>query len=216
MRPALAAYDVVLRQAATGQTTPVDFLAPGGQPLAQMDAAHWYGQPRPGDEALLDACTGSTLDVGCGPGRIVSALSLLGIPALGIDISAVAVAQAHERGAAARLCDVFADVPDAGWWGHVLLADGNIGIGGNPVRLLRRCAHLLRGAGTLIVELGAPGSGTWRRPVRLRHNGTSSPLFPWAAVAVSDVAPIATDAGLNVMHRWASAGRWFARLSTLD
>jgi SAM-dependent methyltransferase len=216
MRPALATFDMVLQQAATGAATPVDLLSPGGHTLARMDAAHWCGKPVEGDDALLESCHSSTLDVGCGPGRLVSALALRGIPALGIDISAEAIAQAHERGAAARLCDVFADVPDSGWWGHVLLADGNVGIGGDPVRLLRRCAKLLRPNGTLVIELGAPGTGTWRRQVRLRHNGASSPPFWWAALAISELDPTAARAGLRVIGRWATANRWFARLGAMS
>ena len=216
MRAALAAYGRVLRQAATGQATPVDLLTPAGHRLVRMDAAHWCGQPRPGDEALLESCNSSTLDVGCGPGRLVTALALRGVPALGIDVSAEAITQARSRGAAARLCDVFSEVPDAGWWGHILLADGNIGIGGDPARLLRRCARLLRSGGSLLVELGAPGSGTWRRPVVLQHNGICSPPFWWAAVAFGDLEPIAARAGLRVIHGTTIAGRWFAWLRPVN
>lgn len=213
MKPALATYGRVLQQAAAGQETVVDLLSAAGHRLARMDAAHWCGQPRPGDEAMLDDCAGSTLDVGCGPGRLVTALSKRGVPGLGIDISSEAISQAHERGGTARLCDVFDDVPDAGWWAHVLLADGNIGIGGDPARLLGRCAALLRPAGTLIAELGEPGSGSWRHPVTLRHNGKDRPPFWWAAVAADDLEPIAAAAGLAIARRWTAAGRWFALLS---
>jgi SAM-dependent methyltransferase len=132
--------------------------------------------------------------------------------ALGIDISEEAIAQALGRGAAARMCDVFDDVPDAGWWKHVLLADGNIGIGGHPVRLLRRCARLLRANGTLIVEMGRPGSGTWRHPVRLRHDGHDSAPFWWAAVAAEDLEAIAHAAQLAMLQQWTASGRWFAEL----
>jgi SAM-dependent methyltransferase len=212
MSATLAAYGQVLRQAAAGRTTPIDLRSRTGQTLARMDAAQWFGDPRPGDETVLDACAGATLDVGCGPARLVSALALRGVPALGIDISADAIKHAHSRGAAARLCDVFSDVPDAGWWAHVLLIDGNIGIGGAPVHLLRQCAKLLRANGTLIAEMGAPGSGTWRRRVQLHHEGISTPPFPWAAVAVDDLAPLAVHAGLAVIDRWSTANRWFVRL----
>lgn len=213
MRAALAAYGKVLRQAATGRATPVDLRSPAGQTLARMDAAQWFGEPRPGDETVLDTCTGATLDVGCGPARLVCALALRGVAALGIDISAEAVTYAHRRGAAALLCDVFSEVPDAGWWAHILLIDGNIGIGGAPDHLLRQCAKLLRASGTLVAELGAPGSGSWRRRVRLHHNNSSTPTFPWAAVAIDDLAPIAARAGLSILDHWSAANRWFARLT---
>jgi SAM-dependent methyltransferase len=214
MRPALATYGAALRQAASGEATPVDLLGPGGLRVVQMDAAHWCGDRRPGDEALLDPCCGSTLDVGCGPGRLVIALAGRGVPALGIDISGEAVAQAQQRGATVRLCDVFSEVPDEGWWAHVLLADGNIGIGGDPAALLSRCAALLRPHGTLVAEVGPPGSGTWRRPVRMRHNGKDSAPFWWAAVAAEDLHHIADQAALEIVVQWTVAGRWFARLST--
>lgn len=120
---------------------------------------------------------------------------------------------AHRRGAAARLCDVFSDVPDAGWWAHVLLIDGNIGIGGAPLHLLRQCSKLLRPNGTLVAELGAPGSRTWRRRVQLHHDGACTPAFPWAAVSIDDLAPLAAGAGLAVAEHWTTANRWFARLT---
>ncbi|HCT76285.1 MAG TPA: SAM-dependent methyltransferase [Micromonosporaceae bacterium] len=213
VKRALAAYGRALRQAAQGDTTPIDFLSPAGQTLARMDAAHWCGDTRPGDQALLRPCDGATLDVGCGPGRLLVALAQRSMPALGIDISAEAVVQARSRGATALLCDVFGHVPAEGRWRHVLLADGNIGIGGDPRRLLRRCAMLLRRGGTVIVELGAPGTGSWRRPVRLRHAGHDSPPFWWAAVATSDLPTVAAGAGLRIRHEWNEEGRWFASLS---
>jgi len=216
MNAALVMYGKALRQAAAGLTTPIDLRSPTGQTLARMDAAQWFGDPRPGDETVLDACAGATLDVGCGPGRLVSALALRGVPALGIDISEEAIMHAHRRGAAARLCDVFSDVPDTGWWAHVLLIDGNIGIGGTPVHLLRQCVKLLRAKGTLIAEVGAPGSRTWRRRVQLHHDGACTPPFPWAAVAIDDLAPLAARAGLAVLEHWSVANRWFTRLTPKD
>jgi len=212
VKAALSVYGRALQHAASGRDSVVDLMSTAGDTLARMDAADWCRQPRPGDESLLQECTGSTLDVGCGPARLVTALARRGIAALGIDISEEAIAQALERGAAARICDVFADVPDAGWWKHVVLADGNIGIGGHPIRLLQRCVKLMRPAGTVVVEVGQPGSGTWRHPVRLRHNGHDSPPFWWAAVAAEDLEPIAHAAHLAVMRQWTSSGRWFAGL----
>lgn len=212
MRAALAVYGRALASAAGGRESILDLTSVSGDTLARMNAADWYGRSRPGDEALLDCCQGSTLDVGCGPGRLVTALAGRGIAALGIDISVEAVSHALGRGAAARLCDVFADVPDAGWWGHAVLADGNIGIGGHPVRLLRRCAALLRPGGTVVIETGAPGSRSWRHPVRLRHNGCDSPPFWWAAVAADDVPAVAGKARLCLVRQWTAAGRWFAQL----
>ena len=84
------------------------------------------------DEALLERCTGPTVDVGCGPGRLTTALAQRGVPSLGVDVSAAAVEMTLRRGGQAIHHDVFAPMPDATTWTHALLADGNIGIGGNP------------------------------------------------------------------------------------
>ena len=104
------------------------------------------------DRWLLDRCTGPVIDLGCGPGRLVSALGARGVPALGVDLSAVAQRQCRRRRTPMVRRDVFGPLPGEGTWGHVLLADGNIGIGGDPLRLLRRAARLLRPGGSVLVE----------------------------------------------------------------
>lgn len=213
MNPALTAYGRVLREAARNESTPVDLVASCGTPLARLDASHWYADPRPGDDALLDTCSGRTLDIGCGPGRLVAALHRRGVPVLGIDISPEAVRQARLRGASAVLADVFDRVPTEGQWEHALLADGNIGIGGDPVRLLRRCRTLMAPAASVVCELAPPGSGSWRSRVRMSHNGALSPSFWWAAVAAEDITSVAREAGLRLLRTWPHHGRWFAHLS---
>ena len=45
----------------------------------------WRGPLLPADESVLARCTGPTLDVGCGPGRMAAALRARGVHALGID-----------------------------------------------------------------------------------------------------------------------------------
>ena len=84
------------------------------------------------------------LDLGCGPGRHLAALRALGKRGLGVDLSPVAVALARDRGADAINGSLWANVP--GTWRTILLLDGNIGIGGNPVALLRRAGELLAAA----------------------------------------------------------------------
>jgi SAM-dependent methyltransferase len=178
-----------------------------------VDVAGWCRTALPGDRALLARCSGPTLDVGCGPGRLTSALNRLGVPALGIDVSAVAVRLARVRGATALRRDVFAHLPRHGRWRHLLLADGNIGIGGAPRILLRRCRDLLAADGRLHVEVSAPGSGSWAGAVRLRDgDGPSSVRFHWAAVAAEDLSTVASPAGLRVRSVWTEANRWFATL----
>jgi SAM-dependent methyltransferase len=172
----------------------------------------WLAPADGEDGWLLDRCTGPTVDLGCGPGRLVAELAGRGVPALGVDCSPLAVRQCHSRGAAVLHRDVFATLPGEGRWHHVLLADGNIGIGGDPVRLLRRCAALLRSDGTMLVEAEHPGAGLWRGTARLQvAGGTAGPWFPWAVAELPALAALAALAGLQAGDRY-SAGRCFIEL----
>ena len=99
------------------------------------------------------------------------ALAERGVPALAIDITPYAVIAGPLTGALALQRDVFGHVPGAGRWATILLADGNIGIGGDPAALLRRAASLLMPGGAILVELGRRGCRRGPRPVRLRTAG---------------------------------------------
>lgn len=184
----------------------------GGE-LIDLPVARWHADPDGFDELLLARCTGHTLDVGCGPGRLTSALGERGVPALGVDISPVAVELARQRGALALCADVFERVPAEGRWQHVLLADGNVGIGGDPTALLERVATLLAPGGTALVELDRPGTGLRRDIARLLRSDRSSAWFPWARLAADAVGGPASVAGLRVLTTVGTAGRWFAELT---
>lgn len=212
MSAPLGVFGAAMRRAANGQSGQMDLLDPAGRPVDQLDATEWTAELRPGDRALLDRCRATTLDVGCGPGRLAAALTRGGVVALGVDICPEAVAQTRRRGAPAWHGNVFGSIPMEGNWGSVLLADGNIGIGGDPDRLLRRCHRLLRQGGTVLAELRPPGSATWSGPVRLRFGDDLSQPFPWAVVAASDVPAMARRAGFGLHTLWTEAGRWFAQL----
>jgi hypothetical protein len=108
---------------------------------------------------------------------------------------------------------VFSPLPGEGTWRHILLADGNIGIGGDPARLLARCRDLLAPGGDILVELDPPGTGSWQGPVALCHDGRTGPLFPWAAVAADDLDALAHHTALSVLEQWTEARRCFARLA---
>lgn len=173
----------------------------------------WLAPAAGEDTWLLNRCTGPTVDLGCGPGRLVAELTGRGVPALGVDCSPWAVRQCHSRGAAVLHRDVFATLPGEGRWHHVLLADGNIGIGGDPVRLLRRCAALLQRGGTMLVEAAEhPVAGLWRGAARLQISGSASgPWFPWAVAGLPALAAIAGLAGLQAGERY-RADRCFIEL----
>jgi SAM-dependent methyltransferase len=167
---------------------------------------------RPGDSSIVDRCGGPTLDVGSGPGRLTVALAERGVPVLGIDVTPYAVHLSRAAGVLTLLRDVFGRVPGSGRWTTVLLADGNIGIGGDPVALLHRVAELLKPLGQALVEVQPPGTALLSEQIRLRHGGQASPWFPWAYVGVDQIAEIARGAGLSAAETWAADGRWFASL----
>ena len=132
-----------------------------------LPVGSWNGGVElPGDRSLLGRCWGPTLDVGCGPGRLLVALGVRGVPAAGIDPSEEAVALARRAGGTAVCRSVFAPLPGEGLWSCAVLADGTIGIGGAPVRLLSRVRELLGTDGRVLVELDPPASPSG--PVRLR------------------------------------------------
>ena len=195
--------------ALAGQARPEIEHADGSRIPLRVD--DWL-RIRPGDVSIVERCQGATLDVGSGPGRLTVALAERGIPALGIDVTPHAVHLARTAGALALLRDVFGHVPGAGRWMTVLLADGNIGIGGDPVALLRRIAELLTASGQAVVEVQPPGAALRREKVRLRHGEQASPWFSWAYVGADQIAELGAEAGLARAETWTADGRWFGLL----
>jgi SAM-dependent methyltransferase len=178
-------------------------------PLA---VARWCQAPDVADLELLSRCNDPTLDVGCGPGRLVASLSAAGRRALGVDVAAAAVRLARDAGATVVRRSIFDPLPDEGRWLTVLLADGNIGIGGDPVKLLRRCRDLMAPDGQVLVELDAAGSTSSSVQVRLEAPHERSAWFTWAHVAADQIEAPAAAAGLRLVDSWTTAGRWFACL----
>lgn len=178
----------------------------------RVPTERWMRDADESDAVLLNRCIGPTIDIGCGPGRMAHGLALLGVSALGIDVSAEAISQARARGANALLRDVFDALPGEGRWSSALLADGNIGIGGDPVRLLRRAGQVVTGAGVIVVDLAKPGSGLRTRLVELEVAGSRSEPFPWTVVSPEALAELADAAALRVLAVHHHSGRWFAEL----
>jgi SAM-dependent methyltransferase len=150
------------------------------------------------DRAVVGMCDGPTIDLGCGPGRLVTHLVQRGVPALGVDQSATAVALARSSGAPALRRDVFDPLPGIGRWHTVLLADGNIGLGGDPWRILRRAAELLRHGGRCLAEFDSGIDGIHTGLVRLESSRTVGPWFRWASVGIDCAARLAEDVDLAV------------------
>jgi SAM-dependent methyltransferase len=190
-------------QALRGTPSWLDLL---GTTPRELSVARWQADADGGDSVLLDACSGPTLDVGCGPGRLVAALLARNVQALGVDVSREAIRRTTARGGIAIRRDVFDLLPGEGRWHHVLLADGNLGIGGDPAALLRRVGQLLRPSGTVVVEVERPGSGLTIGQARVRTEGTLGKWFPWAW---SDAESVPSD-GFFLLWQIERAGRWFA------
>ena len=172
----------------------------------------WLADADPVDERVIARAPGPVLDVGCGPGRHVSLLVRHGIAALGLDASPLAVRIASARGAEAIHGDVFTHGLELGVWETVLLLDGNVGIGGDPVALLRRAREFLTPTGRVLVEVDPPGSGLRALPVRLERGSDVSVWFPWARVGAAAGDAAAPAAGRRCSARWSDEGRWFADL----
>ena len=194
--------DVLYRHISTGQPCWISTADGSRSPLA---AGRWLGggastqDDRDVDDALLARCLGPTVDVGCGPGRLTAALADRGITSLGVDVSAEAVEMTRRRGGRAIHHDVFAPMPDATTWTHALLADGNIGIGGNPVRLLRRVRQLLSPSGRIVADVESHPCGVRREDRRWETHHAVSRWFPWVLVGADAVGALAETAGFHVV-----------------
>ena len=181
-------------------------------PPERLLPGRWRGEPGLADELILRRCRGSTLDIGCGPGRMTRALLRQGRAALGVDVSAEAVRMTLLRGGRAVRGDVFDPVPGEGRWQHVLLTDGNLGIGGDPLALLRRAAQLVPATGSIVVETYPPGVGL--RAGRANLGGET--WFPWARVGLDALETLAEAARLRVRWRAYHGERWLAELVRSD
>jgi len=172
----------------------------------------WCGEVDAIDQEMLDRAPGAVLDAGCGPGRLVIELARQGRESAGLDTSRVAVRLARSAGATALCRSIFDPAPGEGSWDTVLLADGNVGIGGDPAALLARCRELIGPTGRVLVELDPPGTGLRSTRVRLEHGAQRGSWFDWAHVAVDAIEEPAADAGLSVDETWERSGRSFASL----
>jgi SAM-dependent methyltransferase len=210
--PRLGAWggDPYARALAAGRG-PLYLRRPDGW-LLPLEVERWCAPPDTADTTLLRRCRGPVLDIGCGPGRLVAAVAAGGTPVLGVDVSPAAVERTKGAGGAVLCRSVFDRLPAEGRWGTALLADGNIGIGGDPHALLRRVRDLLAPGGRLLAEAAAYEVDE-RLTVRVEDGyGRQGRAFPWARLGPAALRGAARATGWTVAEEWASDGRRFAVL----
>jgi SAM-dependent methyltransferase len=209
---ALDAYAAGLREVLDGAAVPLQAVLADGTRF-DLPLARWLGPLTDADEDVLRRARGPVLDIGCGPGRHVRALARRGVLALGVDISPTAVTLARQRGADAIEGSIFDHVVGAGRWQTALLLDGNVGIGGHPLRLLRRVHSLLAPDGMLLVELDPQRRGVARTRAHLEGSIGRSESFGWARVGNDVIGAIGERAGFSLAEGWSADGRNFAQLN---
>lgn len=215
MRKTGMSTDLLLRRASAGLPCWVRD-ATGTRRALPLD--RWMGgasaslADRIADRVMLAGCHGATVDLGCGPGRLTAALVSAGVNALGVDSSVTAVQLTIRRGGVALHSDIFAPLPRSGNWDRVLLADGNIGIGGDPAALLRRVRALCAPGGRVLIEVDPPGAGSRVEPLRLRSGRAVGEWFTWAHVSADAAGALAAACAATVTELWEEAGRWFVAL----
>ncbi len=173
--------------------------------VRELPMTRWIGGPhashpdRLADGHVLRHCTGRpTLDLGCGPGRFTASLRERGWAALGVDASRAAVDLTRDRGGTAIHADLFAPLLAEGCWEQILLTDGNIGIGGDPVRTLRRAVELLAPGGIVVAEVDSPATAACHEILRWETEHHVGQWFPWSRVNAAALGDIAITAGLLV------------------
>jgi SAM-dependent methyltransferase len=178
-----------------------------------VDLTWWDRPPDKTDDLILRRCGGPTLDVGCGPGRMVIELARRGVPALGIDVVAAAVGRILARGGNALTRSVFDPLPSEGRWPTVLLLDGCIGIGGEPKILLARIRELLAPGGVVYVEHDPRPDRAEYTTACLRYGKGAEATVDWAVVGWTLLARVASEVDLLVKDTWTAGGRCFAALA---
>jgi len=177
------------------------------------DVGRWWREADEVDRRAVARCDGPTVDIGCGPGRLSLALTARAVTTLGIDVCRDAVETTRARGAAAIRRDVFATLPGEGRWHWALLADGNVGIGGDPERLLRRVAQVVGPLGRVLVE-ASPHDVDLRGSSRIQDaDGSLGSPFPWAVLGAEALGRVARRSGWVVGESWQDGGRHFVVLS---
>ena len=222
-------YERALWQSLSGPAEPVTLHGEDGL-VIRLEVGRYAGRADAVDRLLLAHCTGPTLDIGCGPGRLGAELARRGVPALGVDVTPVALLLARASGATVLGRSVFDRLPAEGRWPHALLIDGNIGISGDPAALLTRIKALLLPTGATLTVETTPHETDERH--RLRPPGDAihpdaidpetvdpetavpGPAIPWARIGPDALRALAEPLGYQVIGNRLLGGRRFVQLRT--
>ncbi|MFJ2370388.1 class I SAM-dependent methyltransferase [Microbacterium sp. NPDC087665] len=208
-----APYDVALRNGG-GTLRLIEQAADGGR---RIEIARFLAAADAADESVVERIRGPVLDVGCGPGRLLHAAIRAGLLGLGVDVSRTAVEHARERGLPALQLSVFEPLPQEGAWETLLLLDGNIGIGGEPIALLARCAQIISPWGSICAEVDPdPDADRGYEATVVDDDGRSSSPFPWYDIGAAAVRKRVQGTALEIVEEWTASGRAFVRLGRRD
>ncbi|HUC04768.1 MAG TPA: class I SAM-dependent methyltransferase [Acidimicrobiales bacterium] len=181
--------------------------------LRDLEVDRWLHDADEVDLRILERVRGPVLDVGCGPGRHVEALAQRGIDALGMDLTPDFVALAQRSRRSVVLHSVFDPIPGGNEWNWALILDGSIGIGGDPVALLRRVGCLLAPGGQVLVETEAPDRRSEHMAMVITSEAGVDSWFDWATLSASDATRVAEAAQFTVDECWEDCHRWFVQLT---
>ena len=165
---------------------------------------------------MVARCEPPVIDLGCGPGRMVQALSESGRAALGVDMSSVAVGLSMARGGLALRRRINQPLPAEGRWGTALLMDGNVGMGGDVATLLARCVQPVRPDGLVICEVDRVAARHENRTVVLRTDDATSVALPWSRVGAAALLEAANSLDLLLVEEWMAGERAFVALRSMN
>jgi SAM-dependent methyltransferase len=198
--------------AASNSTQP----AKGGESLLPLDISRWSGPADAVDLLVVARCEPPVIDLGCGPGRMVQALTESGRPALGVDMSSVAVQLSMMRGGPALRRRIEEPLPAEGRWGTALLMDTNVGLGGDVAALLARCIQLVIPGGLIICEVDRISQRHEVHSVVLRTQRAASAPLPWSRIGAAALMQVAKSLDLLHVEEWTSRGRAFVALRSMN
>jgi glycosyltransferase A (GT-A) superfamily protein (DUF2064 family)/SAM-dependent methyltransferase len=188
----------------------------GGKTPLPLDLLRWFGPADAVDQLVVARCEPPVIDLGCGPGRMVQALTESGRAALGVDMSSVAVELSMARGGPALQRRIDEPLPAEGRWGTALLMDSNVGLGGDVAGLLVRCIRLVIPGGLIICEVDRMPNRHEVHDVVLRTQRAVSRPLPWSRIGAAALMQLAQSLDLLLVEEWTSGDRAFVALRSMS